>query len=545
MYAIHTLSRSNPFNNLVRDIEMKSTDKFVLVLVASLALLLAGCGGGGSSTAPPADVPSQADMAITDAQAALMAAEAAVTGAMTDDAKLAAYRKVQRAADNLVMALTTHGGSDAEIAAAASKSGNAEVMADTLAQQIEDDAMAADMAMMETAAKLYAGISAKIGSVSSSTLNRRAAAYHIDDPILQVAIGTPVVNLSEDKKTMVAANHGWEGARWVDPAGGDMVEAYVYSNVGEPTQGAKFNSGDGAGNVGFATIAGVLTLAEATNLATRIASPSFDHTAGTKTFKLPESNPQGETIITIPGSYYGVSGMYSCDPAVDDDGCRVNRASNGYTLALTGTGGGTWTFTATNPDARVTDMPDENYVSYGWWIHKSADGSTFTASAFYDVKGRVLNASGLNALNGTATYVGGAAGKYALSSPIGGTNDAGHFTARATLEANFTTNTDSDTTSNAVTGTIDNFIGADGEARDWTVELKGSSITNGGAMIDATTNGTAWTIGGTAASDSGEWEGQLYNNGDDGVPQAAAGNFYSEFGRDGKMVGGFGVNLEN
>ncbi|MDE0097326.1 MAG: hypothetical protein OXS40_13325, partial [Gammaproteobacteria bacterium] len=29
---------------------MKSTDKYVLVLVASLALLLAGCGGGSSST---------------------------------------------------------------------------------------------------------------------------------------------------------------------------------------------------------------------------------------------------------------------------------------------------------------------------------------------------------------------------------------------------------------------------------------------------------------------------------------------------------------
>ena len=29
---------------------MKSTDKYMLVLVASLALLLAGCGGGSSST---------------------------------------------------------------------------------------------------------------------------------------------------------------------------------------------------------------------------------------------------------------------------------------------------------------------------------------------------------------------------------------------------------------------------------------------------------------------------------------------------------------
>ena len=87
-------------------------------------------------------------------------------------------------------------------------------------------------------------------------------------------------------------------------------------------------------------------------------------------------------------------------------------------------------------------MPDAIYASYGWWLHKSEDDSKgYTASAFVDDgKGAVRRLEGIQriaGLRGTATYVGGAAGKYALSSSTGGTNDAGHFTAKATLEADF------------------------------------------------------------------------------------------------------------
>ena len=131
------------------------------------------------------------------------------------------------------------------------------------------------------------------------------------------------------------------------------------------------------------------------------------------------------------------------------------------------------------------EAADTAYSSYGWWLHKSANGRTFTASAFTDEKGTVTPASGLDALVGTATYVGGAAGKYSLFSLTGGTNDAGHFTARATLEADFSVNDGEAATDNAVgiTGTIDDFIGADGEARNWTVDLMGSPIEDDGGSV--------------------------------------------------------------
>ena len=55
---------------------------------------------------------------------------------------------------------------------------------------------------------------------------------------------------------------------------------------------------------------------------------------------------------------------------------------------------------------------------------------------------------------------------------------------------------------------------------------------------------TKWTIDGTPGDAGGEWSGNLYENGDDGVPKVGTGTFFSEYGNDGRMVGGFGVNKQ-
>lgn len=128
--------------------------------------------------------------------------------------------------------------------------------------------------------------------------------------------------------------------------------------------------------------------------------------------------------------------------------------------------------------------------------------------------------------------MGGAAGKYALSSSTGGTNDAGHFTARVMLDADF----DDDTV------TIDQFMGADGMSRDWSVELKESSFGDTGPISTIGAGAeTVWTIGGTDGASAGEWSGTLYGNGGDTVPTVATGTFRSTYGQDGRMVGVFGA----
>ena len=391
-----------------------------------------------------------------------------------------------------------------------------------------------------TAARLYAGIGAAIGDADSRANNERFAAYNAAGTAIEVTIGTgtaqgAAIPLSEDKDATVAANHGWEGKRYADPAGGDSIEAVVYSNVEDPEEGRKFGSAAAVtadGDFEYQLTDGALSIDTTdADVAARVASPQFDQSAGMKTFRLPDPNPGGLTVVNIPGSHHGVDGTYNCGPT--NATCTVTVAATGFTLTT-----GTWTFTPSDANARVMDTPDTEYASYGWWLRKAANDGDFTASAFVDERGTVAPASGLDNLNGTATYMGGAAGKYALASSTGGTNDAGHFTARATLEADFTNNT----AATAITGTIDRFIGADGESRDWTVELDGSPITDTGGIGAGAE--TTWTIGGTDADASGQWAGSLRNNGDDGVPRVATGTFYSEYGPAGRMVGAFGANKQ-
>ena len=98
----------------------------------------------------------------------------------------------------------------------------------------------------------------------------------------------------------------------------------------------------------------------------------------------------------------------------------------------------------------------------------------------------------------------------------------------------------------------DSFMGADGEARDWSVALSESTISDTGVIAgDPETAGntdaqnTVWTIGGTADDAGGQWSGDLREqDADSDVPTIATGAFNSTFGGDGRMVGAFGANKE-
>ncbi len=529
---------------------------YAFALAAVFAVALAGCGGGGGSTTQtPTDMPdpqmacedeggrynadgtctSAADLAAEQRSAistAIMAATTAVNEVDDDstdaevsaaDAAIAAAKAAIAAAANIPdeeKTANTGTVTALETQLAAAKMARMAAM--------DDEQKAADAAMMATASKLYKGLEHGLGDTDNVRTGASDAAG-----VISVTIGTAAtVPLAVDKDTTVAANHGWEGKRHTAEPTGDAgtYEAYVYSNVGDATEGDPFNeaytltdgeTGDITALTGYVT--------------GRVASPSFDQSAGTKTFDLPANN----VAVMIPGSYHGVSGTYSCTPtdaAADRNTCSATVATSGFTLA-----GGTWTFKPTSPTAMVSDVADTVYVSYGWWIHKSEDGETFTASAFATARGTVPPASGITALRGTATYMGGAAGKYALYSSTGGTNDAGHFTARATLEADFN--------ADMITGTIDQFMGADGQSRNWSVELKKSTVGDDGAISSdgtaaAAGNETVWTIDGTAAAAAGAWSGALYDNGDDGVAKVGTGTFHSTYSTSGRMVGAFGVNKQ-
>ena len=327
-----------------------------------------------------------------------------------------------------------------------------------------------------------------------------------------------------------------------EPDGDGTYEAVVYGDVDAPTPGRKFGSDatvTPTGDFEYQLNAdGALAIDTSTAaVQERIALTGVTRTAGTETFNLPDPNPSSATVINVPGSHHGVSGTYNCTPSAPADGCTASVAAEGFTLA-----GGTWTFTPGDANAQIMETtPDTAYASYGWWLHKSEDGKTYTVSAFAANRGTVAAALNVGALQGTATYMGGAAGKYALASSTGGTNDAGHFTADATLLADFG--------EDMITGTIDNFTGADGEARDgWSVELMEQGVGDTGIILGADGTGdarmTKWTIDGSTADAAGSWQGNLWENGDDNVPSIATGTFHSVYGTAGRIVGAFGVDKQ-
>lgn len=537
---------------------------FRITLGLALVVALAACSSNDS-------IKRERDQARADAKMYMQQIESIKTALMAAGATGDTVDALVQSLANMVgtgteidvaaleAALREAGGEGADITALVNS-----IVAKLKMEQDEKDKT--DMAaMMKTAMKLYAGIGKPMGDLATPAATDRVAGYSGNNVQVRIGDDSPAaednITLTEDKKTAVTANHGWAGKRYADPAGGDSYEAIVYSNVEAAKQGKKFG-GVAAGLTATGpyqyqlSTAGVLTAAEADGIgetddafvAARVAITGVTRTAGTETFKLPEGRPQGEDIITRSGSYHGVAGTYSCDTSDGANTCTAAVAPKGLTLG----GTGTWTFKPTNAETRVTDSSDTAYASYGWWLKKAANDGDFTASAFHDFKGTPGAVGIADLVAGTATYVGGAAGKYALASATGGTNDAGHFTARATLEADFEDDT--------VTGTIDNFMGADGQMRDWSVELKESALFNAGAIIgdsgrtgidltgaptdDDVAQKTVWTLGGTKASASGEWSGNLREEGSDGVPKVATGTFYTEYGTAGRMVGAFGANKQ-
>ena len=429
---------------------------------------------------------------------------------------------------------------------------------------MDDKATAADKAMMAKAKKLYDGITVSVAGRAGYATGDDSDKIAIDTDGTTLAcdtIGTEC--LTEDKKTTVAALHGWNGKKYAltveaDPGKGDMYEAVVYSND-MPTQGKKFGkdiAGDTAAE-GYEYPLSNGSLSETTTEGTtsRIDISDYNQSAGVQTF----DKGSNDIAAKIDGSYHGVSGTYSCAPGANTK-CAVRPVANGFELGqvadsdglfAAATEGGTWTFKPDNGETRVTDSADPAYASYGWWIKKSADGKTYTASAFSAHKSAAPDASIGGLVTGTATYTGGAAGHYALHSSTGGMNDAGNFTARATLNADFK--------DDKISGTLDNFIGDDGMSRNWSVKLNEAGLaangnipgSAGGVTINAENPhvGTVWTIGDNAAGKSGQWLGSLHDTATSkedpsGVPKYGVGTFYTEHGNSGKMVGGFGVTKQ-
>ena len=335
----------------------------------------------------------------------------------------------------------------------------------------------------------------------------------------------PAISL-EKASTTVAALAGWKGGHYEGSTGTGNAkftgEVRVYSNQGSAeTQpfaeryGSVAPGDNGRKHYTFGT-----------------ATPGDVLAVEDDKVKINGVTPNGVREVDAgtsrQGTYDGASGTYACASGTN---CEVR----GDGKKVTGLGAG-WRFT---PASGVT-VPKSaaDHLQFGWWVRKDSDGDPVDAGTFARASSDDLSViDNATASIGTATYEGGAAGKFAVSDSGRPANDnSGHFTADATLEANFN--------DEELSGTIDNFTLNDTVKVPWKVSLEESTIVTGGI---AGTNEAKWALDGTnfsAATGISDWTADFYDGEDDdnGIPDTVIGEFTAQIGSTHHMEGAFGAN---
>ena len=241
---------------------------------------------------------------------------------------------------------------------------------------------------------------------------------------------------------------------------------------------------------------------------------------------------------TFAGSVSGLAGTFSCTGAVAD--CQ---APTGDALSSEQD----WTFVPDDANGTI-DVANTTYVSFGWWLNAMGTMGAYEFDAFASVVGMDARAVAADQVDGSATYKGAAAGKWAMQSTSDDSASGGHFTATATLTADFDANTD--TTGNdpnesgvSIGGSITDFMTGDVRRPNWRVKLTGPDPVPTTIEAAGVAGTTSWTTGG-AVPGTGEWNAIFYGGMTDDQPAAAAGEFEAaipQTGEIGRISGAFGA----
>ncbi len=261
----------------------------------------------------------------------------------------------------------------------------------------------------------------------------------------------------------------------------------------------------------------------------------------------------------VPGTYNGASGTYTCSNTTGTS-CTVTRtvAEGKYTISAMAGG---WTF---KPDAgAMSDQSDYDYVHYGFWLKRTTDAMgavTYNEVETFADASRA-ESSDVGAVEGTATYTGGATGVYVKNTldENEGTikkATAGHFTADVELTATFGQEGEDPKVAvnptenpgriapnklNTIVGTINEFLLSGGEKNSWSVTIEGDISTT-----DGTASGTAK---GNVKNEDGSFSATFHGTPTTTTtaetrphtkPSAVVGEFNSFF-TNGSVAGAFGA----
>ena len=524
---------------------------YIAALLAGM-LALAGCGGGSDaviSQNPSEKEGMEATVLTTDTTALTTALDAAndadpITEALINDV-VAALAKLRA-----TIAATTE--ADTEDAEEAFADGT-EDLDDLREKQLATVQGELDKSQGKDAETLAKNLHAALvgtGANNEDLVNSENDAapgplqdYSFDGTKVTVdpeAASAPApFNLAKTTDS-VSANSGWTGGHFKGKGDNKDHEARVYWLAETKGEGTKFSAladnmipegrKNGSDNKVIEFEDSYSTPSD------RIVIAGFTGTSGKLT--PPGANTVGTgsaAVHTWSGSYYGVRGTYSCTG--EPSACEVSRHADEKRVLE----GANWLFTVTpaNADMEVADTSN-TYSYYGWWINKDSAGYQFdslfgTTSTGDDL----ITTTEANGVAGTATYNGGAAGKYAIYSTTPKAAESGDFTADVTLTADFDATVDGTSNLTTISGTIDDFMVGGSKKEGWEVAIE-KNAANSNATDNMFTGAAVWTIGESEGAAGGDWQASFQDMDKDGVPKIVVGGFDVANGRA-EMEGAFGA----
>ena len=275
---------------------------------------------------------------------------------------------------------------------------------------------------------------------------------------------------------------------------------------------------------------------------------------------------------SMSGTFHGVPGLYECAAT----SCTVGYAG-GKAASITIVGTGAFTFTPSNPSTKIQSVkPDNDYLSFGYWLNTPTTGDpsvtvfAFGGNQLTDATGAYLSDTGSGtAIQGTATYEGPAAGKFAKTTASQQTGkavatQAGLFMADANLTASFSGPNVSANDQFTLSGTVDNFRNqADGSmiAPNWSVTLGRTGFASNNTEVATSLNDNGGAFGGAGYSGvrggettgGGTWNADFYGPVTDdttttlvneaAAPMGIAGTFDATF-NNGNVIGAFGATKQ-
>ena len=290
----------------------------------------------------------------------------------------------------------------------------------------------------------------------------------------------------------------WSSASYSGPRGNVGTDTvYLYTNIQAPSSKAFWK-------VHGESVTGLSGAASGLDETATVTSFGTDRSL----YRDSDGNPESRDNVSRGGTYDGYSGTFKCTT-----GCNITAAADG---ALTFAGD--WTFTASLSAKRHSSQAqqDTEFLYFGIWAYEPSEAAT-PPDFKWAAGGDTDDIADFSDLTGSATFTGGAIGKYALAKVAGRAAKVGTFTATANFGATFG---DSPTISGRITDFKEDGISL---GSDWHVFL-GSSASAAATLAATGATGTTTTHGAIDGDTAtGDWAATLH--GSDNADMSAADDY--------------------